>query len=216
MAHSPLPSRSAPAGDADGRDRILAAALRSFADRGYEGTTTAGVAREAGVTQPLVHHHFGSKEGLWRAAMDCLFSEVRLFTALDRSLPPTEALLQVVERFVRLSASRPELSRIIAREGSTPGPRLTYLIDHYLGRQLREIVETLKGEQQAGAVDPAIRPELLVFLVSGAAAHLFDVPALARQSLGIDAGAERTREDFVALVRALLERGVVRKQGAHR
>jgi TetR/AcrR family transcriptional regulator len=216
MARSPLPARSAPSGDVDGRDRILTAALRSFADRGYEGTTTAGVARAAGITQPLVHHHFGSKEGLWRAAMDRLFAEVRLFTALDRSLPPTEALLQVVDRFVRLSAARPELSRIISREGSTPGPRLTYLIDHYLGTQLREIVETLKGEQQAGAVDPAIRPELLVFLVSGASAHLFDVPALARQSLGIDACAERTREDFVALVRSLLERGVVRTQGAHR
>jgi TetR/AcrR family transcriptional regulator len=201
-------------GDSDGGDRILAAALRSFADRGYEGTTTAGVAREAGVTQPLVHHHFGSKEGLWRAAMDRLFSEVRLFTAIDRSLPPTEGLLQVVERFVRLHASRPELSRIIAREGNSPGPRLTYLIDHYLGAQLREIVATLKGEQAAGSIDPTIRPELLVFLVSGAAAHLFDVAALARQSLGIDAGAPRTRDDFVALVRSLLERGVVRKQGA--
>jgi AcrR family transcriptional regulator len=112
-------------------------ALRSFSERGYEGTTTAGVAREAGVTQPLVHHHFGSKEGLWRAAMHGLFSELRMFTALDRSLPPTRALLEVVEGFVRLSAARPELTRIIAREGATRGPRLTYLIDTYLGPQLR-------------------------------------------------------------------------------
>jgi AcrR family transcriptional regulator len=92
--------------DAEGRQRILAVALRSFAELGYEGTTTAAVAREVGVTQPLVHHHFGSKEGLWRAAMHLLFSELRLFTELDRTLPPTRALLQVVEGFVRLSAAR--------------------------------------------------------------------------------------------------------------
>jgi TetR/AcrR family transcriptional regulator len=204
-----IPTQTKPA-EADGRERILAVALRSFAERGYEGTTTAGVAREAGVTQPLVHHHFGSKEGLWRAAMDGLFSEVRLFTALDRSLPPTRALLKVVETFTRLSAARPELSRILAREGSQPGPRLTYLVDRYLGPQIREIVATLRAEQAAGNIDPAVRPELLFFFVTGAVAHLFDVAALARQALGVDAGAPRTLEDFVAVAMRVLERGVVR------
>jgi TetR/AcrR family transcriptional regulator len=199
----------APPPDSAGRARILAVALRSFADRGYDGTTTAAVAREAHVTQPLVHHHFGSKEGLWRAAMDTLFSELRMFTALDRTLPPTRALLKVVEGFVRLSAARPELTRIIAREGATPTPRLKYLVDRYLGPQLREIVATLSAEQAAGAIDPALRPELLLFFVTGAAAHLFDVAALARTALGLDVTAEPTREAFVALVLSILEKGVV-------
>ena len=46
----------------------------------------------------------------------------------------------------------------------------------------------------------------------GAGSHLFDVTALARQSVGIDAGADRTREDFVTLVRTVVERGVVRRR----
>jgi TetR/AcrR family transcriptional regulator len=199
--------------DADGRERILAAAVRSFAQRGYDGTTTAGVARQARVTQPLVHHHFGSKEGLWRAVMDQLFSRVQLFTTLDRSLPPTQALLQVVERFVRLSADRPELARIIAREGNSRSPRLKYLCDRYLRAQFEEIVGTLQAAQAAGAIDRAIRPELVLFLVAGAASHLFDVAALARESLGIDVAAERTREDFVALILTVLEKGLVRDKG---
>jgi TetR/AcrR family transcriptional regulator len=191
-------------------------ALRSFADLGYEGTTTAAVARAAGVTQPLVHHHFGSKEGLWRAAMDGLFSEVRMFTALDRGLPPTEALLQVVERFVGLCAARPELARIIAREGASPSHRLTYLIDHYLRAQFQEIVATLRAEQTVGAIDASISPELLLFFVTGAAAHVFDIAALAKESLGIDVAAQPTRDAFMALVRSVLEKGVVRRAGAGR
>src|SRR3954470_11386508 len=209
-----MASRTKPPPSTDGRDRILQAALRSFAEHGYEGTTTAAVAREAGVTQPLVHHHFGSKEGLWRVAMDQLFSEVRLFTVLDRTLPPIQALLQVVEGFVRVSAARPELSRIIAREGSTRGPRLKYLVDHHLRAQFRELVAALQSEQAAGVIERSVRPELLLFLVAGAAAHLFDVAALARESLGVDPGAERTREEFIKLVLTVLERGVVRRQGA--
>jgi TetR/AcrR family transcriptional regulator len=205
------PKPASTTADADGRERILGVALRSFAERGYEGTTTAGVARDAGVTQPLVHHHFGSKEGLWRAAMDRLFTEVRMFTRLDPALPPTEALMGVVERFVRLSAARPELTRILAREGANPGPRLTYLLDHYLREQLREIVATLRGEQRVGAIDPTLPPELLLFFVTGAAAHLFDVGALAREGLGVDPAAESTREAFIAMVLSILQKGVVRK-----
>ena len=52
---------AAPPHEKDGRERILAVAIRSFSEQGYEGTTTAGIAREVGVTQPLVHHHFGSR-----------------------------------------------------------------------------------------------------------------------------------------------------------
>jgi TetR/AcrR family transcriptional regulator len=207
------PPRKTASADPAGRARILAVALRSFAEHGYEGTTTAGVARDAGVTQPLVHHHFGSKEGLWRAAMDELFSELRMFTRLDPDLPPTEAVLGVVERFVRLSAARPELSRILAREGSQPGPRLTYLLDHHIGAQLREIVAVLRSEQRAGVLDPTLRPELLLFFVTGAASRLFDVAALARQGLGVDASEPDTVEAFVAMFRSVLERGVVRKEG---
>src|SRR4051794_24909594 len=57
------------------RDRILSAALEEFANRGYDGTTTAEIARHAGVTQPLVHYHFETKDALWRAAVGGAFEQ---------------------------------------------------------------------------------------------------------------------------------------------
>jgi TetR/AcrR family transcriptional regulator len=45
----------------------LKAAADLFAERGYDGTNLRAVARAAGVSQPLIHHHFGSKQGLWDA-----------------------------------------------------------------------------------------------------------------------------------------------------
>jgi TetR/AcrR family transcriptional regulator len=47
------------------RAQILKAAADLFAERGYDGTNLRAVARAAGVSQPLIHHHFGSKQGLW-------------------------------------------------------------------------------------------------------------------------------------------------------
>jgi TetR/AcrR family transcriptional regulator len=49
------------------RAQILKAAVALFAERGYEGASLRAVARAAGVSQPLIHHHFGSKQGLWDA-----------------------------------------------------------------------------------------------------------------------------------------------------
>ncbi len=60
-------------GDSGTRDAILAAARESFGSAGYGGTTIRGVARTAGVDPALVHHFFGTKEGLFGAAMELPF-----------------------------------------------------------------------------------------------------------------------------------------------
>lgn len=49
------------------RTAILDAAEELFVDQGPADTPTSAVARKAGVTKSLIHHHFGSKEELWNA-----------------------------------------------------------------------------------------------------------------------------------------------------
>lgn len=56
-------------GAADTRGAILAAARRTFAEKGFEKATIRGIAREAGVDPALVHHYFATKDGLFVAAM---------------------------------------------------------------------------------------------------------------------------------------------------
>lgn len=196
----------------DGRARILSAAIRQFSELGYAGTTTAGIARVAHVTQPLVHHHFGSKDGLWRAAMDAVFSNVPRIAAPGEGSSPRETLMVVLERFVRFVAAHPEVTRIIAREGASPSARLDYLLKRYLHEPFREVVDLLRAGQSAGIVAPEIRPELALFLILGAGSHLFDVSALAERSQGIDTTAAWTCEAFVVLMRTLMERGLFRRE----
>jgi AcrR family transcriptional regulator len=52
------------------REKILAAARSHFGEVGYEGGTVRGIATGAEVDPALVLHYFGSKEGVFRAAMD--------------------------------------------------------------------------------------------------------------------------------------------------
>jgi AcrR family transcriptional regulator len=201
--------RAVPSSEKDGRERILAVAIRSFSEQGYEGTTTAGIAREVGVTQPLVHHHFGSKEALWRAAMDELFGGVGAVTAgLDGT--PEEQLLDGVERFVRFVAERPQVTRVIAREGAAPSARLTYLVDRYLRPAFGVVVDAIRAGQKSGAFSKEFRPELILMLILGAGSHPFDVTALMRESLGVDTATPATRAQIVRLLREILTSGLFR------
>ena len=52
------------------REKILAAARSYFAGAGYEGTTIRAIAADAGVDPALVLHYFGSKEGIFLAAVE--------------------------------------------------------------------------------------------------------------------------------------------------
>src|SRR5438093_12163194 len=52
------------------RGKILAAARSRFGQEGYDGTTIRGIAAGAGVAPALVPHYFGSKEGVFLAAVE--------------------------------------------------------------------------------------------------------------------------------------------------
>ncbi len=52
------------------RTRILAAAMRQIAERGYGGMRLADVAVDAGVSLGLVQHYFGTRTGLLQATFE--------------------------------------------------------------------------------------------------------------------------------------------------
>jgi len=61
-------ARPAQARSRDKRERILAGAMRHFAEHGYEAARVEDLARELGIAKGSVFQHFGSKEGLFLAA----------------------------------------------------------------------------------------------------------------------------------------------------
>ncbi|MBI5904983.1 MAG: TetR/AcrR family transcriptional regulator [Deltaproteobacteria bacterium] len=49
---------------------ILSTACRLFAAKGYANATTSEIAREAGVAEGTLYHHFGSKDGIFLTLFD--------------------------------------------------------------------------------------------------------------------------------------------------
>ena len=52
------------------RDRLLAAATRLFAEKGYAATSVSEIVAAAGVTKPILYYYFKSKEGIYLEILD--------------------------------------------------------------------------------------------------------------------------------------------------
>jgi AcrR family transcriptional regulator len=78
------------------REKILEAACRLFAEKGYRGTTVAEICRVAQANIAAVNYHFGSKENLyrraWRHAHDRLLSRIPPDGSVGVDRPAAERL----------------------------------------------------------------------------------------------------------------------------
>jgi AcrR family transcriptional regulator len=98
----------------DTPERILAAALRLYAARGYEAVGVQELTEAAGVTKPSLYHHFGSKEGVL-AALVAGYAEPwldRLASAATYrgDLPLT--VFEVAREFLGYAAGNPDYHRL--------------------------------------------------------------------------------------------------------
>jgi len=76
------------------RNRILDAAMRLLADKGYARTTISDVAKEAGIGRGTVYWHFASKDELFMSALEREFGrlDAALATILTTPGPPLQKL----------------------------------------------------------------------------------------------------------------------------
>ena len=56
---------------AEREEQIVAVAVAEFAEQGYARASMVAIARQAGISKPLIYQYFGSKDGLY---LQCLHS----------------------------------------------------------------------------------------------------------------------------------------------
>ena len=119
---------SMPADSSATKARILAAAERLFSADGYEAVSLRAIAREAKVQIALIHYHFSSKDGLYRAVWARRYAglaEVRKerLPQLDLDRGRLEVLRDLVDLFVTPLLADPathQFLKIMAHEYADP------------------------------------------------------------------------------------------------
>lgn len=122
--------RGRPPGDttSETKKSLLHCAREVFAEYGYHGGTIAEIVRRAGVSTPVLYHHFGSKSGLFRAAVDDI-SEL-LLEARGQTVGSPGTLRENLDLMLRsaidIHDTDPQLARFLltARVESARDPEL--------------------------------------------------------------------------------------------
>jgi TetR/AcrR family transcriptional regulator len=124
---------------------LLRGALDAFAESGYDGTSVRELSRRLGVSHALLTARFGSKEGLWLAAMEHALSLVEPVWR-ERAQPAEtddlEALRGALIEQVLFSAAYPQVLRIMNHEGAIDSPRVRFVVERFVN-PLRPGVEAL-------------------------------------------------------------------------
>ena len=76
--NGPVEPIAASLGEHGARNRLLREGLRLFLQRGFASVSTRQICLAAGVTQPSLYHHFGSKDGLYLAVIEAWFADLHV------------------------------------------------------------------------------------------------------------------------------------------
>ncbi len=150
-------------------DRLLRAAVESFADIGYHATTTRDIAEVAGMSPAAVYVHYASKLELLKRISFIGHEEARvcLETALAAGDTSRERILNATSAFAMWHAENKKIARIVQYEHRSL-PEETKEEIRVLRRRMQHLVE---NEIQQGANDGEFR----VDNVSGAALALLSL-----------------------------------------
>ena len=145
---------------AETRDRLLQAAAKAFAERGYDGTRVADIAGDAGVSNGAMYAHFGSKADLLVNAL-CTHGRRKLaeLFAADPDRSVTELLLEIG----RGLPHRDEDSDLIV-EGLVAARRdqeVATPMRDYMGERADWMADLIRVAQADGELDPALSPDAL-------------------------------------------------------
>lgn len=215
---------TADAGDGT-RERILAAALAVFAERGFDGARTREIADRAGANLGLIKYYFDGKERLWKAAVERAFAELQAGFADGPPAADGDALAWLdgtVRQLVRFVARHPEFMRLMNDEAKRDGRRMRWLADRFVRPMGDAIAAHVERAQEEGLI-PAIPPVSLRYIVLGAAGLVFSQAPECRYLTGVDPTdpefAERHADALLLLLtgrgaRARRSRAVRRRAGA--
>lgn len=184
------------------REKILKAATVEFCAHGFNGARVERIAKRSGANMRMLYHYFDSKEGLYLAALDKVYTEIRSEERklkLD-TLDPVQGMRQLVAFTFDFFASHMDFIGLINNENLMKGRFIKR--SPKIRAMTIPLVETIRDLLERGAntgvmrtgVDPI---QLYISIVAQSQLHIssrYTLSAIFDRDLGDEAWlAERRR-----------------------
>ena len=135
------------------RRLLVERATELFGEYGYEELSMSRIAREAGISKPLLYHYFPGKKALFAAALQSAAEELSAATAPDPSRPAAEQLAASLLAFLQwIDAHRAAYGKLLR---SLAVAEVRELIDEVRDATVQRILDGLGP--QGGGDRPAAR-----------------------------------------------------------
>jgi AcrR family transcriptional regulator len=171
--------------DLETRARLLKAAEKLFADRGFKKVTVRDICRAARANVAAVNYHFGDKLGLYREVMQAAIGGMRGTNDAARQAgegqPPEEQLRRYIAIFVHrlLTPGNDTVHRLVTREMNDPTPALDALVEQgvrprveYLSGLIAAIIGGDPGDQRVLRCVASVQSQTLAYMPNPIAARL--------------------------------------------
>jgi AcrR family transcriptional regulator len=144
---------------AERRRHLVETAIRLFTEGSYHGTTTAEIARAAGVSEPILYRHFASKRDLYLAALEHVWEKTRgsWEKALDGAPDACAAVETISKGHVSVRSAKLQLAELWVQalgEASEDAE-----LRRHLRRHMREVHDFVAGLLRRGQAQGSISPE---------------------------------------------------------
>lgn len=212
------PARSAamrkPKAPEANRARIVQAAIDEFAARGFKGASMDAIAARTNTTRALINYYFGSKEKVYLAVLEHVYSEIREAEGLldlDH-LAPVDAIRRIVQFTFDYYLSHEGFVRLVVAENQAKGRHLKK--SRAMRTLNRSIIDTLARVLERGQGEGSFRPDLdpVEVNMTIAALGMFNVTnqhtfsAIFQREMGAKGDVRRRREMVADVILSYLRK----------
>lgn len=147
------------------RAKILKSARKLFVEFGFAGTSMGKIAAKANINHSLIFHHFGSKEGLWKAVKQSIVIDANKLSPtlpeLDQSF--SEFLRKLISLNISFYRENPDIVRMISWQRLEHGNKKEIGIT--LSSEAKAWLASLKHYQNKGDIHRKLNLEFVLTLI---------------------------------------------------
>src|SRR4029079_13358061 len=191
-----------PKAPAANRASIVAAAIDEFAARGFKGASMDAIAARTHTTRALINYYFGSKEKLYIAVLERVYSEIRDAEGrleLD-PLAPVEAVRRIVEFTYTYYVEHAGFVHLVVAENQARGRHLRKskamrTLNRPIIDRLSRVIERGQAQRRFRAgVDPVEVHKAIAALGMFNVTNQFTFGAIFQREMGSKGDVKRRRE----------------------